>query len=570
MDYEEEEYISHKDNKLTISNISNLNQPPTEIELLRAIKFFQLMNFNINEETSSNPEKNKVIKIKEVIQNYLLNSRERLDMLIDFIRITTIEKNIFKLKVLNVTPIKKNEKNEMKKINFLKKLDYFDKSINLIQKKMKEFNENNKISQVIFKELITLKEYGLNVEDNFKFPDKQDTIYINLIHKNLKIYEILNFSHADTEESKQKFHQKFYFYLNYFTKTGNFELSSQFYENFIKKSELTFDLRIKFPNGTYMMNNKKFEIFLDDLILKNLSLNYPRTDKYNLKTILLFFVKYLFYKLFKLEIKNLVKLKQTNFFYHKNFLLTFKEYGKEFYLNLNYFNFLEVSFKVSKENMEDKNLVENESEDSNELSFENKKESDIMDVDGYINDSKTNKKMKNEFEKSFESKYFFLIKTLFENLIYDMRLYKYIKDLSMIDLKLPDALLDYIDNTLFIKNFVKIFQVISRKLFIHSIKNKFENSEKFHIVNSNLINPFSNSYTSRFVVSRSSNMLIKNQHNPKIEFCLFFHKNNVILEFKNQLRNSIYICERETFTEEVYDRIDPQYLINTIENLLEI
>lgn len=148
-----------------------------------------------------------------------------------------------------------------------------------------------------------------------------------------------------------------------------------------------------------------------------------------------------------------------------------------------------------------------------------------------------------------------------------MRLYKIIKDLSISNIKSQDTFTDYVDNSIFLKNFVKIFQVVARKQFDSSITNKIENSGTFYLIKSNLINPFSNSYSSKYVIVKNINLL--NSHTLKIEFSLSLHKNNMIVEFKNPLKNTIYICERETFNEEVYERFDIKYLLKTLENLLE-
>jgi hypothetical protein len=613
-DYVGVEYISEIDNSQTISNIKQLNQPSTENEILRVVKFFQLLNLNKNNDSEKLNDPNtqnsqniqsshstQFIKKRQHIINQLSSSRDKLENLMLFLSLATLEKPFYKLKVLNIDTEKRAERLELKKINYLKKTDCFTKAIKSFNKSLKDISEHNRISQIVFRELMNLKEIGFYVEDSFKFPEIKETqsakVQLKLTHRLIKLYENISpnlFPNETKENAFKKFHEKFSFDLEYNTQKNNFEMTSKFVENFSKKFDIGFSLEIKDNNSdgeNIILSKSNFNRLLENLINENLNLimnnnkgnlnpltntnistpqgqnkninfsnfsnfninniflqNSQQSDKYKLSSYLVFFSKYFFYTLFKLEIRHLLRVLENDHFEYKNFSFKIEEEVKEFAIVLNHNDFLQVKIKMCKENLENFNFSENQNSNNEEM----------FDENNFITDFSKKKKNFYIYNK--------LIKILFKNIINDMRIYRIINELSLINFTFNSAYSDLLDNSLFISNLTKISQVLIRKNFINSISQKIEKAKNYFSNKQSYINPSYNTYIYKFLLLNNS--ILSSYTTAKIEFNISFLKGNIIVEFKTPVKNSIYICERENTQETLYKKVDFNYLILLIDTMI--
>lgn len=502
MDYEEDDYIIPRDNKLTISNIDQLNSYPSENENLRGIKFFRLNNYiDSIKDIGSDKNKQKII-------NYLLNSKERLESLIGFFQLITIDNSLLRLKNIDEDIIRRYEKsdknNNIKKINLMKKIDIINKTQNSFNKKLSIIKENNKISQSIFKELNYLKDMGFIVDESFMFPNPiGENIKIKLTHKYFRIYQNIKIFKKD----------KFDIYLLYDTKLNKFELISDYYKKFIKEFKIVYNIDLKLNNNTI---NTNIDQIIKELIIDNLKTNpnlyylitNPIEDKYQIKNILIFYYQYILYYLFKLEIKSLIDI-----FIYKNLSFILKESGSITICSYNYFE-----FKLSIKKVDISHTT-------------------IYNIFPYDN----------------------LFRIMFENIIYDIKIYKNIKDAPFTKEYL--SILDSLDCSIYIKNLTRISQLIIRKSFISYINTLIG----IGYIDQIFINTNLNIYTYRYTIIKNNNL---NNNYNKIEFSLIFNKTNLYFTHKNPTKNNIYMLERETITEYAYQRIDYNYLIYYISNLL--
>src|SRR5690606_18808159 len=130
------------------------------------VKFLQLLNLNTGATTTDNNQTTENKKRQNIL-NQLYNSKDKLESLMMFLSLATLDKPFYKLKGLNVDVEKKSERNDLRKINYLKKIDCFNKTIENFKKNLQVTQDQNKISQIIFRELTYMKELGFYVEDSF-------------------------------------------------------------------------------------------------------------------------------------------------------------------------------------------------------------------------------------------------------------------------------------------------------------------------------------------------------------------------------------------------------------------
>jgi hypothetical protein len=324
----------------------------------------------------------------------------------------------------------------------------------------------------------------------------------------------------------------------------------------------------------------KIEKFIDEIIQEGLKINLNNQgqvlSKYpNIKHYIIFFYKYFFYILMKQEIRCLTKnnAKRSNFINYKNFSFCLNEYGKEFLITLNHFNFFEMCLKISKESIPlpgEEAFLQNTDflgvDQSKIINYE------ISRIEPLLSSNTRSKPITN-IEALKLSQF---IKILIENLLFDIRIYKYIKELnnyfqSIDNSNMPQkekVLMDIIDVTIFIKNITKIANTILRKTTINLVNKIIDKSTNYYTIKNNYVNCANQLFNYKFLLiknsSFSSNIL------SKIEFSIVFLRNSFYIEIKNPVKNNIYICERETISEKHYEKLDMPCLLHMIENMLSI
>jgi hypothetical protein len=400
--FEEElnEMILLQNNKYILTNISDLNRDIDYNEYAKIFKFFNINNFNENQANEKqDSEENKQIKLRkrEKIESYLRDSAERTEVLISFLTNLNKDKSVFSLKNLRDLKVNEIEKKENESINYLKKVDFFENSIKIFNNRITMMKENKDISQLIFRELLNFKKNGFLVEENYKFPDLIETISTRLIHKiTLNIENLLGKANIQKKFSLNLL----YDYANNKNKeeihnNKKFELKYDFYEKFNKKNKLYFLLNIKFLGKSTLYNLSNildywieayFSTILDDTIKKYDILNYLK-----------FMFKYIWYKIFKIEIQNIIKLLKTNFYENKQFSYYLNKNNSEYSINSSYLDILEVNLLVmkSKPNINLESFFKDEFELKNITNFRSNQNKNIIFQANPINNYNLNSQQPN-------------------------------------------------------------------------------------------------------------------------------------------------------------------------------
>jgi hypothetical protein len=538
MDYERE-YIS-SDNKVTITNVAFLDSPPIENEYLRALKLLQIFNsdiFNTNKQTEG---ENKKQAKKQKIQSLLINSIERIDNLINFLKFSCYEKNFFKFKVLPEERSIEKDNFKLRKLNYIKKVECLNTAINNFGTKLQQINDEKIASQIIFNELINLKELGFKIENNFTFPPLKENMTFRLTHMIL-----------DNTENILKT-QKYFFLLTYNTKSKKFELNNDFYNNWKNKFSLKFEAILQLGNNNNL--HIDFEKILDSLILDNLAISQKNDiEKYKIHSYLSFYIKYLIYSIFKVELRSLSNIADSNFFKFRNFNFITKELNKEFSITATYFNIFKLTVRMKKEPKDD--LVLMGQKDPNIFTDFHSEEIDFSGL--MICDEDRNPKNNTVFKK-----YSPFIKSLLINIIAEVKSSRVIKDFENSSIK-NESLLEAIDTSLFVRNIYKLSNYILKEYFIDSIINKLDSFKHYYWINSLSVNIFNQTY--KFLVSDVS------FNTRKFEFYFIFDDKNsqFSFEYKHFTMNTVQLFERETvIIEKHFKEPDFEFIILTIENLL--
>lgn len=351
--FEEElnEMVLLQNNKYILTNISDLNRDVDYNESVKIFKFFNINNLSenqANEKQESDENKQKKLRKREKVESFLRDSAERTEVLINFLTNLNKDKSIFSLKNLRDLKVNENEKKESDSINYLKKVDFFDKSIKIFNNRISTMKENKDLSQLIFRELLNFKKNGFLVEENYKFPDLVETITTRLVHKiTLNLENLLGKANVENKFSLNLV----YDYSNNRNKEENiinkkFELKYDFYEKFNKKHKLDFILVIKFLGKSFLYNLGQilehwievyFANIIDDSIKKYDILNYMK-----------FMFKYIWYKICKIEVQNILELIKSNFYENKQFSYYINHNNNEFSINSSYLELLEVNLSIMK------------------------------------------------------------------------------------------------------------------------------------------------------------------------------------------------------------------------------
>ncbi len=350
--FEEEfnEMVLLQNNKYVLTNISDLNREVDYNELSRIFNFFNINNtseYNTNNKIESEEKKQKKNKKKDKIETFLRDSAEKTEVLINFLTNLNKDKSIFTLRNLRDLKINENEKKENETINYLKKIDFLEKSTKIFNTKLSIMKDNKDISQLIFRELINFKKNGFLVEENYKFPESIENISTKLIYKSCLNLENL-FGKAQIQN---KFTMNLvYEYQNSKNKEDinnrKFELNYDFYEKFNRNYRLDFILSIKLFGKKY---NYNFGNILEDWIeIYFFNLIDESLKKYEILNYMKFMFKYIFYKIFKLETHNILKLIKTNFYENKLFTYFINKTSSEITINSSYMDILEVNLSVMK------------------------------------------------------------------------------------------------------------------------------------------------------------------------------------------------------------------------------
>jgi len=357
--FEEElnEMVLLQNNKYILTNISDLNRDVDCNEFVKIFKFFNINNIPENQAKAnekhleSEENKQKKLRKREKIDAFLRDSAERTEVLINFLTMINKEKSIFSLKNLRDLKANEAEKKESEAINYLKKVDFFNKSIKFFSNRITTMRENKDLSQLIFRELLLFKKNGFLVEENYKFPDLIETISTKLVHKITLNFE--NLLGKTNVESKFSLNLLYDYPSNKGTEENiknlnikKFDLKYDFFDKFNKKHRLDFVLIIRFLGKSFVFNighilDQWVEAYFSNILDESIK-------KYDILNYLKFMFKYIWYRVFKIEIQNIIKLTKSNFYENKQFSYYINNNNTEFSINSSYLDILEVNLLIMK------------------------------------------------------------------------------------------------------------------------------------------------------------------------------------------------------------------------------
>ena len=464
---------------------------------------------------------------KNNILDVLLKTENDLKKLINFIGNIKNQNIIFK-------QIKETSKenDKFKFINFYKKREIFKNSKLNFENSLKKCKKKTKKTKLIFEELNYLKNLGFYLDDDLK-----NDIIKKLDDENIKIYlknkYILNFSEIINLD-------KHFFMLNYNENEQNkFQLKSDFFDDFTRKYKIIFEFKLFYDNKLQLdINGYNMDNNLIDFIEE-----YYKNDnlKYNLKSYLIFYHKYLLYKFFRYEIiqilKNLKNLNKDNNFVLNGFHYKIVQNGYITTVNVNFYNLFRIIFTTKKISIENFNKIEK------------------------------------KHVKGLDSHLWKLCAVFFRNILYDCKIGKNIKIFILNTKNL--ILNDLFDYGIIIKNLNKFLFIILN--YISNISYKEITYEKFfqnypklytyNIIKYNQINLIKNELNYHFILTKK-NFLNFNNDCKTYVFIKLTKNGKIQLKIKKQSLINFYMTDSENYEIKEFDRAEPNFIIDYIENSL--
>jgi hypothetical protein len=486
-------------------------------------------------------------KIRERLKKDLQDSRGRLLNLKYMIEnCAKIEPEIKLRSIKEIESRVSHENSEkMKRIIFLKKREYFKNSIIIYNKEIKELEENCLKTQEIFQKLLELKKFGFYVEQNFKLNLNPNFDDLNIVLQNkyiLNFSEYFNINKHNFILSIQKPSENNTI-KNYPQEENDFILESKFFDDFSKKYKIVFEFELKVDNSSFInFDYSVMDDIINSILQQKIKLNLQQIkNNSKVEIYLQFYFKYLLYKFFKLEINEILKILKkegkNNIFVFKQFTIILKQHGNQISIEAKYNNLMQLKIKCAKILIEDFNNIPKKSE----------------------------KKLE-EIEKEKDCHIGKLIRIFIDNLLYDIRIFNKTTSFHFLIRNNP-SISDLINLGLMVKNVTKISMIILRRLFSQQLKNKIEELRGFNVI----IRTEFYSDTDSFLceLNFKKQYSIKSNQIDKIQFnILFNYEGEIEIEIKKPYLNQIFYLDKEKYVFQKFKRIDFNYFLCLIDNIL--
>ena len=486
-------------------------------------------------------------KIRERLKKDLQDSRRRLLNLKYMIEnCAKIEPEIKLRSIKEIESRVSHENSEkMKRIIFLKKREYFKNSIMIYNKEIKELEENCLKTQEIFQKLLELKKFGFYVEQNFKLNLNPNFDDLNIVLQNkyiLNFSEYFNINKHNFILSIQKPSENNTI-KNYPQEENDFILESKFFDDFSKKYKIVFEFELKVDNSSFInFDYSVMDDIINSILQQKIKLNLQQIkNNSKVEIYLQFYFKYLLYKFFKLEINEILKILKkegkNNIFVFKQFTIILKQHGNQISIEAKYNNLMQLKIKCAKILIEDFNNIPKKSE----------------------------KKLE-EIEKEKDCHIGKLIRIFIDNLLYDIRIFNKTTSFHFLIRNNP-SISDLINLGLMVKNVTKISMIILRRLFSQQLKNKIEELRGFNVI----IRTEFYSDTDSFLceLNFKKQYSIKSNQIDKIQFnILFNYEGEIEIEIKKPYLNQIFYLDKEKYVFQKFKRIDFNYFLCLIDNIL--
>ncbi len=486
-------------------------------------------------------------KIRERLKKDLQDSRGRLLNLKYMIEnCAKIEPEIKLRSIKEIESRVSHENSEkMKRIIFLKKREYFKNSIIIYNKEIKELEENCLKTQEIFQKLLELKKFGFYVEQSFKLNLNPNFDDLNIVLQNkyiLNFSEYFNINKHNFILSIQKPSENNTI-KNYPQEENDFILESKFFDDFSKKYKIVFEFELKVDNSSFInFDYSVMDDIINSILQQKIKLNLQQIkNNSKVEIYLQFYFKYLLYKFFKLEINEILKILKkegkNNIFVFKQFTIILKQHGNQISIEAKYNNLMQLKIKCAKILIEDFNNIPKKSE----------------------------KKLE-EIEKEKDCHIGKLIRIFIDNLLYDIRIFNKTTSFHFLIRNNP-SISDLINLGLMVKNVTKISMIILRRLFSQQLKNKIEELRGFNVI----IRTEFYSDTDSFLceLNFKKQYSIKSNQIDKIQFnILFNYEGEIEIEIKKPYLNQIFYLDKEKYVFQKFKRIDFNYFLCLIDNIL--
>ena len=486
-------------------------------------------------------------KIRERLKKDLQDSRGRLLNLKYMIEnCAKIEPEIKLRSIKEIESRVSHENSEkMKRIIFLKKREYFKNSIMIYNKEIKELEENCLKTQEIFQKLLELKKFGFYVEQSFKLNLNPNFDDLNIVLQNkyiLNFSEYFNINKHNFILSIQKPSENNTI-KNYPQEENDFILESKFFDDFSKKYKIVFEFELKVDNSSFInFDYSVMDDIINSILQQKIKLNLQQIkNNSKVEIYLQFYFKYLLYKFFKLEINEILKILKkegkNNIFVFKQFTIILKQHGNQISIEAKYNNLMQLKIKCAKILIEDFNNIPKKSE----------------------------KKLE-EIEKEKDCHIGKLIRIFIDNLLYDIRIFNKTTSFHFLIRNNP-SISDLINLGLMVKNVTKISMIILRRLFSQQLKNKIEELRGFNVI----IRTEFYSDTDSFLceLNFKKQYSIKSNQIDKIQFnILFNYEGEIEIEIKKPYLNQIFYLDKEKYVFQKFKRIDFNYFLCLIDNIL--
>ena len=538
-----------------------------EIENIKSNKLIKSLNmmvlFNKNE---------KYDKIRERLKKDLEDSKERLLKLKKMIENCSKQEKEIDLKSIerNIeiqSRISHDNSEKMKRVIFLKKREYFKNTIKIFYKELKEQENNCNKTQEIFQKLLELKSFGFYVDKNFTIDLNPNYDNLNIILQNKYI---LNFKEClRNEKDNKEYISKHNFILsvsknnnldnnniniinnNNFNKKNyqninqknDFILESKFYDDFSKKYKIVFEFNLKVGNLLFInFDYTVMDDLINSILQKKIKLNLQQIkNNSKIENYLQFYFKYLLYKFFKLEINEILKVLKkegkNNIFSFKQFTIIVKQTGNQISIEAKYNSLMQLKIKCAKILIEDFNNIPIKSKEKLE-----------------------------QISKEKDSHFGKLIKIFIDNLLYDIRIFNRISNFNFL-IKNNPSISDLIDLGLIAKNVTKISIIILRRLFYQQLKTKINDFKDFNVVIRTEFGFENDSFLCELNFKKK--YLIKSNQVDKVQLCILFnYEGEIELEIKKPYSNQILYLDKEKYVFQKFKRIDFNYLLCLIDNIL--
>ena len=505
-------------------------------EMEKIFNFHSIFNqkFEIQKEKDKESKSQDQVKIREKLHAFIDSSMVTVDNLLNFLSIFNNEKYIA-MKTIEDVKIMQKESDiiEIKRLNYIKKLHYLNKSCESLSNNMILKLEKHEKSHLILEKIPIIKKYFFTIsEDVYNLKSKKIKLSNTFLKKFQRFFK------------KSFFEDKFTFYLEIDQiDQRKIELSCDYVNNLTRFPK--FQLEVVIDKELYKYN---IEEYLDEILLKsNEYLFRKQEERFHFveENPQIFsrnfckLIKVILFKLIKIEFYTIINFYKSNILNVNNFNMTLTNCGKQFDISLNNGDFFKLRFITLKK------------EESKAFNEERR------------NESSNNLEILESIVRSFVS-------DLLSKIKYDINLDLFYKFVSEQNGNYNSFNFDNLNSTLLSKNLLKLSKTICREQFIKLLNNRLQHTDYTIAKNMN-INILNDNYLYNYNLLNYKLIVNDKTLNNEIKsFSLNFHKNKLYLKIKKRLETNIFINDNNKFSSYTYDEWSYSRILSILLNYVDL